>query len=122
MTVYWFVPSLRDLPDYIGVCIVIVFFGAILSGASEMLQWMLRHRWQHLLPVPGSLMMVSIFVLGTSFNLPEFMPPFDMLPSSSTVVAMFAMSAMFTVGSVVASLILALRAGVRALKEKTPSN
>ena len=104
MTVYWMVPSLHGLPDYFGVCIAMVFFGAILSGASEMLQWALLRTWQHLLPVVGSLMMASFFVTATLYNLSRFIPAFDSLPSSSSLLVMI------TVVFVVTSLFLALKA------------
>ena len=104
MIAYWMIPSLHALPDYIGYCILIVFFGAILSGASELLQWVLPRRWQHLLPVVGSLMMASFFVPAALYNLSRFIPAFDSLPSLSSLLPTI------TVVFVVSSLVLALKA------------
>ena len=61
MAAYWMVPFLHDLPGYIGVCIVVAFFGAILLSASKILQWALPRRWTRLLPIAGSCVMASFF-------------------------------------------------------------
>ena len=115
MAAYWIVPSLHDLPVYIGVCIVIVFFGAILAGATELLQWALPRRDQHLLPIVGSCLLGSFFVTAILYDPSQLIPAFDSLPSLDDL------RLMITVVSVVASLVLALRAGVHALKQKKPS-
>ena len=120
MAAYWIIPSFRyllnDLPDYIFLSLLIICVGGILSGTGEMLQSFFPRTWHLLIPIVGSCLLGSFFVTVAVFNLSRFIPTFDSLPSSSNVVAML------TVASVIASLILALRAGVRALKQKTPSD
>ena len=112
MAAYWMVPFLHDLPGYIGVCIVVAFFGAILLSASKILQWALPRRWTRLLPIAGSCVMASFFVTGTLGNLSRFIAAFDSLPSLRTI------AALITVVFVVTSLIVALKANVTSLRKK----
>ena len=109
MTSFWMIPSLNPPLSYIGLLIIIIFIVGILSGLSEMLQWVLPRTWQQRLPIVGSCMMVSLF-------LPIASAPYILIlwsfVLSSPIMAI-------TIGLVVASLILALRRRVLALKAKS---